>query len=898
MGGAGGWMTARPWRNGPPASGAASEDLCMLVRGRVALPPGRHVLRLSAGDYYYAWLNGTRLGQGPAPAAGGVRYYQEYPVEGGRTVTVAVLVCRRAAEDMGWSAGAGQPALWAQFVRGGRVSARCDEDWRCRLCRAWPDGGSFDDIVALKYKKNIGEGINVIIGELAEANDLKGIIDIADFNSEELGTDKEAVDKLSGLVEIFQKPELDFTNNRAGGDDILGDAYEYLMRKFAQESGKSKGQFYTPGEVSRIMAKVIGIDKATDPSMTVYDPACGSGSLLIRAADEAPCEITIYGQEKDNSTAGLARMNLVLHNKGAGIIVGNKSTLSAPQYKDEHNPELLKTFNYIVVNPPFSDKSWMDGITIPDIYGRYSEAVLGVPPEKNGDYAWLLHVLKSLKSDGKAAIILPHGVLFRGNTEADIRKRIIDRGYIKGLIGLPANLFYGTGIPACILVIDKEDAAERTGIFMIDASRDYVKDGNKNRLREQDIHKIVTTFLAMDDSNPKYARFVLNDEIKVTNEYNLNISRYIDSTEPEDLQDINAHLNGGIPEADVDSMAEYWREYPSLREILFQPLRQGYLHPVVQKGEVVSTITAQPEFIHHADQVDDAYSRWKEAVTPDLMKLDQGGQPQELIARISELLLSDFAQVPLLDKYDVYEVLMEYWAETMQDDVYAVCYNGYEAGREIAYEYVFKKKKENNQTIEVRTDKIKGFEGKLLPKALVAIHFFAEDVKAQEILRDELDQVSADLEEMAEENGGENGLFAQLDDLKRATVAARIREIKRDPAAKKELTALQTYLSLMDAESNYKKALKQAETDLDERLKKKYPQLTLEEIRHLLVEEKWLSAIYSGIDAIHEAVSHRLSARVTQLVERYEYTLKECEDEVDRYEVKVKSHLERMGFVW
>lgn len=631
---------------------------------------------------------------------------------------------------------------------------------------------------------------------------------------------------------------------------------------------------------------------------TATDPACGSGSLLIRAADEAPCEISIYGQEKDNSTAGLARMNLVLHNKGAGVIVGNKSTLSAPQYKDENNPELLKTFNYIVVNPPFSDKSWIDGITIPDPYGRYSEAVLGVPPEKNGDYAWLLHVLKSLKSDGKAAIILPHGVLFRGNAEADIRKKIIDRGYIKGIIGLPANLFYGTGIPACILVLDKEDAAERTGIFMIDASKGYVKDGNKNRLREQDIHKIVNTFLTMDESDPKYARFVPNEEIKVTNEYNLNIPRYIDSSEPEDLQDINAHLNGGIPEADVDSMAEYWAVYPSLKEILFQPLRPGYLRPAVNKDEVVSTITSHPEFICHADQVDDAFSKWKEAVTPDLMKLNRDIHPKELIAKISEQLLDDFAQVSLLDKYDVYEVLMEYWAETMQDDVYAVCYDGYEAGREIAYEYVTKKKKENGQTIEVKTDKVKGFEGKLLPKALMAEYYFHQEVMALDALQRQLEDIQAQLVELAEENSGEDGLFSQIQTLNKATVESRVKEIKKDASAKEELEVLQKYLGLLDSERIYKKAIKQGEINLDELLVKMYSALTELEIKHLLVEEKWFAAIYSGIDAIHEAVSHHLSAHVTQLVERYEYTLKECEDEVDQYEAKVKSHLERMGFVW
>lgn len=760
-----------------------------------------------------------------------------------------------------------------------------------------PKGGSFDDIVKLKYQKNIGEGINKAISKLAEVNELKGVIDITDFNSEELGTDKEAVDKLSGLVEIFQKPELDFATNRAGGDDILGDAYEFLMRKFAQDSGKSKGQFYTPGEVSRIMAKVIGLDKVTDPSMTVYDPACGSGSLLIRAADSAPIEVTIYGQEIDPSTAGLARMNLVLHNKGYGEI-RRGSTIARPAFLDGRNSTLLKRFDYIVVNPPFSDKAWMDGISIPDIYGRYSDSEFGIPPEKNGDFAWLLHVVKSLKSTGKAAVILPHGVLFRGNAEAAIRKKIIDQGFIKGIIGLPANLFFGTGIPACIIIIDKEDAALREGIFMIDASKGFVKDGNKNRLREQDIHKIVTTFTQVDTSNPKYARFVPNDEIKTTNEYNLNIPRYIDSSAPEDLQDINAHLNGGIPAVDVDSMQAYWDVYPSLKGILFQQLREGYYRPVVAKEEVVTTITSQAEFIEHANMVDAAYSSWKEAITPLLLELTRETHPKDVIAEISESLLDAFSDVSLLNKYDVYQVLMEYWEETMQDDVYAICFGGYETGREIAYEYATKKKKENGVSVEVQTDKVKGFEGRLIPKSILAEYFFAATVKALDALRAQLDGVTAEMEEMAEEYSGEDGLFSTLDDLKKGTVNARIKELKKDANAKEELKALQSYSKLIEAESNYKKALKQAESDLDTLLEKRYATLTVAEIKQLLVEEKWFATIYAGIDAIHTAVSHHLSSRVTELVERYEFTLKECENEVTDYEAKVKSHLERMGFAW
>ncbi|MEK1279066.1 N-6 DNA methylase [Mycobacterium ulcerans] len=242
---------------------------------------------------------------------------------------------------------------------------------------------------------------------------------------------------------------------------MLGDAYEYLMRHFATESGKSKGQFYTPAEVSRILARVVGINAKTRQDQTVYDPTCGSGSLLLKVAAEAPRGITIYGQEKDNATWALSKMNMWLHgNEDAEIAKGD--TITSPQFT---KGAALRTFDFAVANPPFSVKSWNHGLE--NDYGRFE---YGTPPDKNGDYAFLLHVLKSLKSTGKAAIILPHGVLFRGHAEATIRRRLLEHGFIKGIIGLPPNLFYGTGIPTCIVILDKENATGRTGVFMIDAS--------------------------------------------------------------------------------------------------------------------------------------------------------------------------------------------------------------------------------------------------------------------------------------------------------------------------------------------------------------------------------------------------------------------------------------------
>lgn len=461
-----------------------------------------------------------------------------------------------------------------------------------------PEGGSFDDMVALKGDKEIGDKINKVIGRLAEANDLKGVIDQADFNDEtKLGSGKDMQDRLSKLVSIFDK--LDLGANRADGDDLLGDAYEYLMRHFATEAGKSKGQFYTPGEVSRVIAQVVGIGPDTRQDQTVYDPTCGSGSLLLRAAYEAPNGMSLYGQENDNATWALAKMNMILHDyPTAELWRGN--TLSAPYFK---NPDgSLRTFDFAVANPPFSAKSWTNGLDpANDEFGRFE---YGVPPAKNGDYAFLLHLIKSLKSTGKGAIILPHGVLFRGHKEGDIRRNLVRRGLIKGIIGLPPNLFYGTGIPACILVIDKEHANTRTGIFMIDASGGFLKDGNKNRLRAQDIHKIVDVFNRQLEL-PRYSRMVPAAEIaSPANDYNLNIPRYIDSSESEDLHDLHAHLNGGIPNRDVDALGDYWDVFPALREALFRDNgRAGYSEARVETRQVKATILAHDDFKAYADRV-------------------------------------------------------------------------------------------------------------------------------------------------------------------------------------------------------------------------------------------------------------------------------------------------------
>ena len=758
-----------------------------------------------------------------------------------------------------------------------------------------PEGGSFDDLVAWKGKKNIGEEMDKAIAKLAEANDLRGVIDNAHFNDEsKLGSGQEMVDKLTGLIAIFQRPEFNFANNKAGGDDILGDAYEYLMRNFATESGKSKGQFYTPAEVSRILAKVIGIDQIEerDEGYSVYDPACGSGSLLIRAADEAPFDVSIWGQEKEVTTAGLAKMNLVLHNKASGEIKSGNS-FSSPKYFEDDAHEILKRFDFAVANPPFSLKNWTDGLKD---YGRF-DGYGDRPPEKNGDFAWLLHILKSLKSTGKAAVILPHGVLFRSNAEATIRRAIIKRGYIKGIIGLPANLFYGTGIPACIIVIDKSDADERKGIFMIDASHDFVKDGSKNRLRERDIYKIVTTFNQQITTDPKYARFVPMEEIEVKNDYNLNIPRYIDSSTPEDLQDIDAHLHGGIPALDVDSMGKYWALFPKLKEKLFSVLREGYFKLNIPKEDVRNTVYNDEEFSTYADRIDAAFDAWKDQVDEGLRSIDEDVAVNDYIKELSELLIQAFDGLELVDKHDVYEVLLSYWQDVMGDDVYLVSVDGYGAARQtenIMGVYTSGKNKGKERVI--------GWEGVLLPKALIEKVFFSAERRAINEAQAILEETQSRLEELIEEQTGDEGYLKDhlndKDKVDAKSVSGQAKFLRKTAPDSEEYRVLSAFVSMTDTVAKQTKIIKELNAELDAKIRAKYPKLTDEEILELLVNRKWYYTIFEGIKALYVTASHNMANRIIELAERYEYDLPWLEKEAEVLEAKVKAHLERMGFVW
>ena len=705
-----------------------------------------------------------------------------------------------------------------------------------------PKGCSFDDLVLLKGSKDIGEKMNVILGRIAEANDLEGVVNNADFADEtKLGKGKDLVDTVSGLIGVFQDEDLDFSNNRAADDDLIGDAYEYLMKNFATQSGKSKGQFYTPAEVSRVMAKVIGIGDDKRRMISIYDPTCGS-----------------HGVDDPDLRHG--------------------DTLTDPLHK--RNDRELCTFDYVVANPPFSVKSWLKGASEEDPFGRWGhgEGVAPVPPPKCGDYAFLLHILKSMKPSGHAAVILPHGVLFRGNAESEIRKFIVRRHWIKGIIGLPPNLFFGTGIPACIIVLDKEGAAASKGIFMIDAKDGFAKDGAKNRLRESDVRRIVDVWNA-GDNVPHYAQFVKYADIEA-NDYNLNIPRYVAPADKEVKQDLSAHLNGGIP-------AEEAARYPAC---LFKPLRKGFVKLALPQEAIVGELREGDEMAGQIAAFESACAGWLGDFTRKVLGLKRGAEPKKIVAEWGEELLrarksaeppavgspaaiksssvlrqpalpsagsrqpalscaGSRASQSLVTPYALYEHLMNYWAETMQDDCYLICRDGWQAR-------LVKPKKKSYGWRDLQCD--------LLPPEVVAKGRCAKTYESYLKRVEELEGLESQFAELTEGLG-------------------------EDDETPEEAEKLKKSISL------FKKDLREDDKRFAWEIERIYEKLTEDDVKDLVIHHKWAEELRRRFDAELDRTLSQIATEVKALAERYDRPLASLEADVAALREKVMSHLAEMG---
>ncbi|MCG2786764.1 MAG: N-6 DNA methylase, partial [Anaerolineae bacterium] len=589
-------------------------------------------------------------------------------------------------------------------------------------------------------------------------------------------------------------------------------------------------------------------------------------------------------------------MNMILHDCPTAEI-WRDNTLSSPHFKG--NDGRLKTFDFVVANFPFSSKAWSNGFDpANDLYGRFA---FGIPPQKNGDFAFLLHILACLKSTGKGAVIHPHGVLFRGGAEAAIRREIVKRGFIKGIIGLPANLFYGTSIPACILVLDKENAHARKGIFMIDASKGFIKDGNKNRLRAQDIHRIVDTFNRQVEI-AKYSRMVPRSEISdPKNDFNLNLPRYIDSTEPEDLQDIDGHLRGGIPDRDIDDLDRYWQIFSSLHPLLFESVgRSGYSRLKLPVAEIKAAIFSHAEFTAFNASVTTLFSQWKAANAPRFAGIAKGDHPKALIETLSEGLLETFQKARLINAYDVYQHLMDYWAETMQDDVYMIVSNGWKEAAKPRL-IIEDKDRKTKEKLDFTVGKQK-FKADLIPVPVLVARYFAAEQAAIESLESEAAALLQSMEEMAEEHGGEEGLLAEVKNDKgkitKAAVTERIKEIKGDAEFADELNVLKEYLSLIEKEADADSRVKDAQKELEAKVAAKYGKLAEDEIKTLVVYDKWLATIAAAVQSELDHVSQTLTGRIRQLAERYATPLPQLTGEVATLAARVDEHLKKMGAVW
>ncbi|GAA8144793.1 type I restriction-modification system subunit M [Helicobacter pylori] len=605
--------------------------------------------------------------------------------------------------------------------------------------------------------------------------------------------------------------------------------------------------------------------------------------------------LTIYGQEKDISTRALCKMNTILHNITTADIKGGSSTLSNPFFTTENG--MLKTFDYVVANPPFSLKNWTDGLSIDpkskqvinDSFNRFED---GTPPEKNGDFAFLLHIIKSLKDTGKGAVILPHGVLFRGNAEGVIRKNLLTKGYIKGVIGLAPNLFYGTSIPACVIVLDKENAHARKGVFVIDASKDFKKDGNKNRLRDQDVQKMIDTFNAYKEI-PYYSKMVSLEEISA-NDYNLNIPRYI-AAKQELEKDLFALINSPsyLPKNEIKAYDPYFQVFKELKNTLFKKSdKEGYYALKTECENIKDLITQSLEYQTFHASVLSAFDRLELSTT--FNDLEPGFNPKTLIESVCSKVLKEFEKVEILDKYGVYQLFKDYYNEVLQDDWFLISFNGFKSAKELRKLNPLKDKNKKANYLEEPDFIIQKtyYKSDLIPKNLIKQRFFEKETKELEELENALNEKEALLDEFIEEHSNEEGLFDGL----KINESVLKKELK-NATDLEDKQILKTALEWLEAKNKALKMKNKAYEELELKAFHQYKNLEINEIKDLIIKDKWLNSLKNALENKIQKRINAFASALNEIISSYSNSLLELDKKVKESESKVLEHLKDLGLM-
>ena len=710
----------------------------------------------------------------------------------------------------------------------------------------------------------------------------EGVFDTLQTGLSKLGDSAASQSKsISDLIQLIRDIPMDGKQ----GYDVLGFIYEYLIEKFAANAGKKAGEFYTPHEVSLLMSEIVANHLKDRDKIEIYDPTSGSGSLLINIGKSASKYISgenkvkYYAQELKQNTYNLTRMNLVMRGIEAdNIVTRNGDTLEDDwPYFDENDP--IGSYNplyvdAVVSNPPYS-QAWnpVDKETDP----RY--AGYGIAPKGKADYAFLLHDLYHIKPDGIMTIVLPHGVLFRGGEEGEIRKNLIEKNKIDTIIGLPANIFYGTGIPTIIMVLKQKRI--NNDILIIDASKGFMKDGKNNKLRASDIKRIVDVVTARE-SVCKFSRVVSRDEIR-KNDYNLNIPRYVDSSEEAESWDIYASMFGGLPISEIDKLDKYWKAFPLLREELFENSSKGYCQ--LARNDIKKSIKEHSDVKNFEKKFQKAFQSFDKYLYDKLIVNINESSILKSEEMLSEEMFKRLEDIPLIDKYEAYQLLDDDWTE-IAVDLEIIQTEGTEAIKKIDPLMVTKKKGGKEQEVQ------DGWKGHIIPFELVQNTILLEEKERIKDKENRLSEIASEYEEifdsLTEEEKGFD--FVSEDDW---VISEVKRALKSDSIELETKEKLETIAKINDEEKSLKAEIKTKSALLETKTKDIIENLSDEQASELL-KAKWIIPLIQNIMQLPDRIIKELVANIELLEKKYETTFEEIENEITETEKVISRMIDEL----